>query len=181
MADRLALVIAVESYLDPAVPPAAHAEADALAFARALQGLGFARDHQIVLTGSQATRTAVESRLRKITRNPPAAESLFVFWAGHAFSEDDQPYLACYDTQADDLAATAVPVPALLSALAGPSRRALFVDPRAGLAAPPMPTGELEKFFADQPTAVCLLSCAEGEKSHTSGSLKAGVWAHHVT
>src|SRR5262249_31827485 len=50
MAERLALVIAVETYQDSAVPPAAHAESDALAFARAVEGLGFAREDQLVLT-----------------------------------------------------------------------------------------------------------------------------------
>jgi hypothetical protein len=56
MSDRLALIIAVESYQDPAIPPASHAETDAAAVSRALEGLGFGREQQILLLGSQATK-----------------------------------------------------------------------------------------------------------------------------
>src|SRR5262245_48183548 len=96
VADRLALVIAVETYQDSAVAPAPHAEADGAAFARALEALGFARDKQVVLLGSQATKTAVESRLRRLAKEPPEAEALYVYCAGHGFAEGGKGFLACY-------------------------------------------------------------------------------------
>src|SRR5262245_57170564 len=175
MGDRLALVIGVEG-----PPGAAYAESDASAFARALEPLGFARGDQVVLLGGQATRTAVESRLRKLARNPPAADTLVAYYAGPGFGEAGRGYLGCPDTQADDLAETGVPVPSLLDALAGSGcrRLLLFLDPRPGLGAGAFPTAELERFFAGRPEAACFLSCAPGEASHVSGSLKAGAWAH---
>jgi hypothetical protein len=181
MADRLALVIAVDSFQDADVPPTPHAEADAAAFARALEPLGFVREHQVVLLGSQATKTAIESRLRKLVKAPPAAEALFVFFAGHAFGEGEG-HLACFDTQADDLAETSVPLGRLLDAIAAcdGQRIAVFLDTRCGLPGEPLPAEELAGFFRKLPTGACFLSCRPGETSHISGSLKSGIWAHHV-
>src|SRR6478735_1280238 len=110
MADRLALIIATDGYQDPSLPTAAYAEADAAALSRALEPLGFTKETQILLTGSGATRTAVASRLRKLAKAPPQLESLFVFFAGHAFREGGADYLACFDSQPDDLAETSVPL-----------------------------------------------------------------------
>src|SRR5262249_25395877 len=103
MADRLALIIAVDQYQDPTIPAAAHAGAAPAAVSRALEALGFNKEPQILLTGSGAPRTAVSSRLRKLVKSPPQVESLFVFFAGHAFREGKEDYLACFDSQADDL------------------------------------------------------------------------------
>jgi hypothetical protein len=182
MADRLALVIGVESYLDAALPAAAHAESDAAAFARALEPLGFSRDSQIVLLGAQATKTAIESRLRKLVKAPPCAAELFVFFAGLASRSAGRDCLVCHDSQADDLAETSVSLRSLLEALGGSncSRVALFLDPRAGLSGEPLSLQELTAFVRKAPARVCFVSCSAGESSHTSGALKAGVWAHHV-
>src|SRR5581483_5872981 len=135
MADRLALVIGVESHQDPALPAAEYADGDAQAFAQALLALGFSRDGVTVLTGGLATRTAVASRLRKMVKSPPAADLLVAFYAGHALAEGGTPFLACHDTRADDLAETSLPLAALLDALEGSGcrRLALFLDPRAQL------------------------------------------------
>jgi hypothetical protein len=182
MTARLALVIGVEAYQDSAVPPAAHAESDAGSFSHALERLGVARDSQIVLLGSQATKTAIESRLRKMSKSPPAADELFVFFAGNAFHEDKHDQLACYDSQTDDLTETSVSLQTLLDAIrASQCRRvALFLDARNGLPGKPLGKQALVKFFTKTQSAVCFTSCAPGETSHVSGTLKAGVWAHHL-
>jgi hypothetical protein len=172
MPNRLALVVGVESPL-----PAPHAEADALAFARALEAAGF--DHQSVtmLVGPQATRTAVESRLRKLAK-APAADLLVVFVATAGFTDGGAGYLACHDTQPDDLAETGLPLRALLDALAAARahRLAVFLDHRGE----GFPLGPVEAFFAGRPASACFVSRSGGEASHVSGALKAGVWAHHV-
>jgi hypothetical protein len=182
MADRLALVIGIDSCQDAALPAAPHAESDAAAFARALEALGFPRDAQIVLLGAQATRTAVESRLRKLAKGPPADAELLVFCAGLCFREGGRDFLACHDSQADDLAETSVALRTLLDALQSSrcGRLALFLDPRAGVPAEPLSHQALIDFFTGAPSRACFVSCAEGETSHVSGALKAGVWAHHV-
>src|SRR5262245_25761429 len=172
MPDRFALVIGLDS------PGAPQAESDALAFARALGALGFAGDALTTLTGGQATRTAIESRLRKLAKAPPV-DLLVIFHAGPGFVEDGAAHLACHDTQPDDRAETGLPLRALLDAArsAAPCRRlAVFLDVRGE----GFPLDDVEAFFAARPGGVCFASHAEGEASHVSGSLKSGVWAHHV-
>jgi hypothetical protein len=177
MPDRLALVIAIDTYQEAGIPAAPHAESDAAALAALLARLGFARDRQIVLLGNQATKTAVESRLRRLVKSAPEGEALFVFFAGHGSALDGHAYLTCHDSQPDELAETSVPLGAVLEALraARCQRVALFLDSRVGL-----PGAELSAFFGKAAGAVCLASCQEGEASHVSGSLKSGVWAHHL-
>ncbi len=182
MTERLAFVIGVESHQDSTLPTAAHAESDALAFARALERLGFQRNSQIILLGSQATKTAIESRLRKLVKSPPAGEALYVFYVGHSFRAEGRDYLTSYDSQADDLAETSVPMLSLLEALTGSGCRqvALFLDARAGVGAEPLSPRTLAAYFADRPDSACFVSHSEGETSHTSGALRAGIWTHHV-
>jgi hypothetical protein len=172
MADRFALVIGLDT------PHAPHAESDALAFSRALLALGFAPDAVTTLTGTQATRTAIESRLRKLAKAPPG-DQLALFHAGPGFEEDGLGYLACHDTQEDDRADTSLPLQALLDAAsrAGSRRVALFLDVRGE----GFPLAPVEAFCAARPAAVCFVSRGEKEQSHVSGSLKSSIWAHLVT
>jgi hypothetical protein len=188
MADRLALVIAVENYQDEAIPPAPPAEADGAAFAELLGPLGFAREHQVVLLGSKATRTAVTSRLRKL-RQSAECEALYVFYAGHGFSAASKGYLTCFDSQLDDLPETSIALADLLKDLSATrcERIALFLDARAGLPAealgpkrdPYLPAEGLARFFGAAGRA-CFASCAPGESSQAALALKGGVWAHHL-
>jgi hypothetical protein len=185
MAERLALVIAVDTYQDPAIPPAAFAEADAAAFARALEPLGFARARQVVLLGSQATRTAIESRLRKLARAGQDFEALCAFYAGHAFEAEAAGHLTCFDSQPDDLPETSIALATLLDALGACKceRLALFLDARRGLPAdldPHLPAQPLAAFVGGANGRVCFTSCGPEESSHAAPSLKAGVWAHHL-
>lgn len=181
MADRIAVLIAADAHQDPDLPAAPHAEGDAAALSRALAAIGFARDAQVLLLGSAATRTSVESKLRKLAKSQ-TPEALFVFFAGHGFREGGDDYLACFDTQADDLAETSVRLESFLAALDAckPKRLALFLDLRGPLGGEAMSHGQLEKAFAKRPDAACFVSAGEGEQSHASGTLKAGVWAHHL-
>jgi hypothetical protein len=182
MTERLALVIGVESHQDCSLPPAAHAESDAATFSRVLERLGFRRDDQIVLLGSQATKTAIESRLRKWSKNPPSAQVLFAFYASHTFRQDGKDYLATHDSQADDLAETSVPLRTLLEALTTSNceRVALFLDTHSGVGTESLSRQTLADHFVRSPTMACFVSCRDGETSYTSGALKAGIWTHHV-
>jgi hypothetical protein len=189
MADRTALVIAVESYQDPAIPAAALAEADGAAVARTLEALEFARERQVVLLGSQATKTAVESRLRKLVKSPPEGEALYAFYAGHLFARGKDSYLTCFDSQLDDLVETSVALKSLLEALEASAceRVALFLDARAGLPGEKLPRGlaahlapERLESFARKAGRAVFVSCGPGEESQSWGPLKGGVWTHHL-
>lgn len=174
MTDRLALILGVESHQDPSLSTAPHADADATRFAEALDHLGFSTT---LLVGPQATRTAIQSRLRKLAKTP--AELLIVFCAARGFAINGAAYLACQDTLADDLEETGLALRELLAdALsASAQRRAIFLDLRGtGWLVEP-----IERLFSEHPATVGLLASSNGEDSHVSGALKAGIWAHHLT
>jgi hypothetical protein len=184
LAVKVAFLIAVDSYQDPAIPPARCAEADAAELARVLELHGFTRDKQVVLLGGQTTKTAAESKLRRAVQGLGPDDILYVFYSGRAFAEAGRTYLTCADSQADDLGPTSLPLAVLLNALrAGGCRHAaLFLDASAaGLPGAAPPGGaELEDFFGSGEGCVCLASCRPGETSYTSGRLKHGIWAHHL-
>jgi hypothetical protein len=180
-----ALLIAAGSYQDKALPALPHADADAAALARALEAHGFARENQVLLSGAQATRTAAESKLRRLKAALGPNDRLYAFYAGHAFTHEGRTYLPCADSQADDLPATSLPLRPLLDALAAAGTAVLFLDaPGAGLPAGPDVTPglhepEVRDFFAAG-KAVCFTSCRLEEESHSSGRLKHGIWSFHL-
>ncbi|MBY0231707.1 MAG: hypothetical protein K2W96_20670 [Gemmataceae bacterium] len=173
-----AVVIGAGEYQEPRLASAPHAGTDAAAFARALAGLG-ATDVSLFLDG-QATRTALGSRLRKLAKSPPEADLLLVWFSGLAFSLDGAAFLACHDTQADDLEETAIPLADLLAALKAAKRAVLLLDPRDGVPADPFGTKAAGKAARKVPNLALLASRSDGESSQVSGALKAGVWAHQV-
>lgn len=175
MPTPFALLFGVESPPDADLPAAKYADSDARALGHALEALGFPDDRRIVLAGSQATRTALASRLRKFGSS--AIDLLLVFYAGPAFREGDHDYLACQDTQADDRAETSLSMQAFLDALAasGCQRLALFLDARGeGMSPTALET------FVTRPNTICFTAAQAEEESRVSGSLKAGIWAHHL-
>ena len=68
MADRWAFIVAVEKPLDPTLGATPYAETGAKAIADALTLAGYAKANQFVLLGPHATKTAIESRLRKLKK-----------------------------------------------------------------------------------------------------------------
>ncbi len=183
-----AFLLSAGSSADEVLPALPHADADATAISRALEALGFGREHQVMLTGAQATRTAAESKLRRLAPTLGAGDTLYVFYAGHAFRHDGQTYLTCADSQADDLPATSLPLRSVLDGLKAAvegGRAVLFLDASgAGLAeaddiTPGADESELRDFFAAG-NAVCFTSCRPGEDAYSSGRLKHGIWANHL-
>ena len=185
MSVQRAFLIAAGSYQDEALPSHPYADADAAALARALEAHGFARETQVLLTGAQATRTAAESKLRRLTAALGPGDTLYAFYAGHAFTHGGQTYLTCADSQADDLPATGLPLRSVLDALAAAGKAVLFLDaPGVGLPAGPEVTPglhepEVRDFFAAG-NAVGFTSCRPGEGACPSGRLKHGIWAYHL-
>ncbi len=177
MSVQRAFVLSAGSYSDEALAPLPYADEDAAAFSRALEALGFAREQQVVLTAAQATRTAAESKLRRLTGALAPGDALYVFYAGHAFGGDGQTFLTCADSQADDRPATSLSLRSVLGALEAATkggRAVLFLD-AAGV-----PDDSEFRAFSAADNAVCLTSCRPGEESYSSGRLKHGIWAFHL-
>jgi hypothetical protein len=183
------MVIGIDAFQDTDIPSAVRAESDAAAFAQCLGPLDFELKNQIVLLGSQATRTSIESRLRKLARELPAATDCWVYYAGQGFTRGNKGFLLCTDSQLDDLIETTVSVESILDVLqVCPGQVALFVDDRGGWDAANFPNGysaglparEWVDFTSRQPSWVVFTASRPNEASFESGLAAGGIWSHHL-
>lgn len=186
MAERAALLIAVETYFE-AGPLLPYAVADAAELLRALPAAGYNPDKCILIAGHRTTKAVIESHLARLPKLIGKPASLLVLFIGRAFAHRNRGYLACTDTIHADLFTTSVSLAELHAALHKtkvPEISVLLdVDPLAGpgeLAPSGLDEGELRKLFDESPTCVALLAAAPGERSYESGQLRRGVWRHHV-
>jgi hypothetical protein len=189
MSKKIAILVANDTFSDPALPSIAFAESDARALAAALEEVGFASANRLLLLGPTATKTAIESRLRQLSRKLTPADEVLFFYCGLGFAAEERGYLACRDTLLEDLAPTSLALADLWHTLQAPRCRVtLFLDAGAGDFSQPLPDAleagvsraELADEFADDPSAACFLSAQPGESSHAAGALKRRVWNHHL-
>lgn len=186
MADRAALVIAVETFFEagPAVP---YAAADAAELVRALPAAGYNPAKCLLVAGHRTTKAAVESHLARLPKLLGKADSLLVLVVGRGFAHKGRGYLVCADSITPDLTGTALPVADLVAALHKtriPEVAVLLdLDPLAiqgELAPSGLDEDELEKLFDESPACVALLAAAPGERSFESAQLRHGVWRSHL-
>lgn len=176
MADRWAVIAAVEKHLHPDFPPAPFAEADARAVATALETAGVPAARRFLLTGQYATKAAVESRLRRLRKQVKKGDEVIVFWAGRGFADDGRGFLPCWDTLPDDRIETAIPVEHLFDTVGGTKAgQAVFLLSVAGL-----DDGELRQLFDASAKAVCLVACGPDEEAHAAAAVRAGLWSQLV-
>lgn len=184
MADRWALIVATDKFLDPNLVPVPYAESGAKALADALAAAGYPKANQVVLLGATATKTVVESRLRKLKKAVKRGDTLLAYWAGRGFSRGGEGYLACWDTLPDDLADTSLTVADLMTALSGTKAEQVVVLLETGTGADVggfashLDPAELAGLFGESPKAVGLLAADAGEAAHPAASLKSAVWTH---
>lgn len=183
---NIALLIAVEHYAEPRFAARRFAAADVQAMNAAVAELGYAELDQVVLIDGQATKTIIESKIRRTLRSLAAEDTLLIYVAAHGFADRGKSYLVCHDTQAADLVATSIAWSSLLTQLrdAECERALLFVDScSVGLGKfdfEPFAHDELSHHFANQEKQVCLLSCDVGETSWPAMKLQHGAWASQV-
>ncbi len=185
---KVVICIAVERYTDPRIHSVDHAAADAIEFASALEQHGFEGGDQLILIDGNATKTTIESKVPKWIQGLDAGDLLFLFLAGHGFSQAGGNFIACHDTLHDDLANTSIRVEWLFDQLRSSSccKVALFLDScQPGLLAA---TGtcadfagdELDQFFQESEHRLCFAACAPGEESRRHASLGHGIWTYHL-
>ncbi|MFO0866607.1 MAG: hypothetical protein U0744_18535 [Gemmataceae bacterium] len=179
---RVLISIGIERYSDERIPAAPFAEADATDFAVALKPLGFDAAHQIVLSGEKATKTAIESAIRRTLKSLGADDHFHLFMSGRGFSIDEGNYLASRDTDLDDLEATSISVDGLLDQIErSPCKHVvLWLDSGEGSVGERWSHAAFENFFLSSNRRVAFVACSEGEVSHASHALKHSLWAHHV-
>jgi hypothetical protein len=187
VADRWALVIAVDNYLDPEWGLVPFAESGARALADALAAAGYPTERQFVLLGPHATKSVIESRLRKLKKAVRRGGEVLAYVAGCGFSRSGSGFLACWDTLPDDPAETALPVADLVAALTATRAGQVVVLLDVGLGAPlpdaapadmrpTLDASELASLFGESPKAVGLTSARPDEPAYAAARLKAGVW-----
>jgi Caspase domain len=186
---KVAILIAVDSFADPALPTVPIAEADASALASALEAIGFAGDNRTILLGSAATKTTVESRMRKLARRLGQGDDVLFFYAGLGFAAGGRGFLACRDTDSQDLAPTSLAVADVANLFrAAGCRAALFLDAGAVPVAESLPEGieaglsdgELRELFGRGSGLRCFLASLPGEASHPAATLKHRAWGWHL-
>jgi hypothetical protein len=186
VADRAALLIAVETFFE-AGPPVPYAAADCAELLRALPAAGYDPKKCFLVAGTRTTKAAIESHLRRLPKLVEKAESLLVVVVTRGFTHRGRGYLVCADTIAPDPAETAIPVAELMAALHRTKCKEIVVLldvdplPQGGEMMPSgLHEGELRALFDDSPRAVGLLASAPGERSFESAELRHGIWRHHL-
>lgn len=185
-----AIIIAIERYLT-GLPNVSFAEADARGFSESLQGLGFEEADIQLLVNEGATKSLIDSKLRRVTDRLGRDDTLFFYYAGHGFADAGHNYITCYDSDRTDLSRTSLSMKLVFEFLAkaNSSRVACFVDACHSGIRPTLPdssrgllydisTDELLTFFAHSEFCVCFSSCKEGQESYPSTTLGHGVWTH---
>jgi hypothetical protein len=145
------------------LPACAFAADEVRSLAGRLEGVGFAKAQQTILAGPSATKSAAESRLRRLGKSLLPDDVVWFVFAGPAFSENGRGFLACSDTLEDDRAATALAIADIIQFLA-----ANCATVRLLLDAPGLNDNELSELFPTTGTAVGLTACEEGEPSHSA-------------
>lgn len=184
---NIALLIGIEEYADPRFARRPLASGDVRALAEALRGVGYAELDQVVLIDGQATKTIVESKLRRTIRSLAAEDTLLVYVSAHGFTDRGRDYLVCHDSQAADLVATSVAWQSVVEQLraAECERVICFVDScTTGLRLDdefePLAQTELREHFTDHPQQTAFVACSPGETSWPALQLKHGAWASQL-
>lgn len=145
------------------LPPCPFAADEVRSLAARLEGVGFAKAHQTVLVGPAATRSAAESRLRRLGKAILPDDVVWFVFAGPAFGENGRGFLASSDTLDDDRAATALAIADVVHLLGASGATVRFV-----LDAPGLGEDELSELFPTTGTAVALTACEGTEPSHSA-------------
>lgn len=188
---KVAMLIAVEHYTDKRISQVKYAERDARELGTVLREHGFDAADQIILVDSSATKTSIESRVRKVIQGLSKDDVLYVFYAGHGFARNAKNFITCHDTNLDDLDNTSIPIEWLFTQFnqSMSQKIALFLDScESGMLASAnirgiftdMTEDELKEFFDKAEHRVCFAACKPGQLSYPSDALKHGIWTHHL-
>ncbi|WP_254506864.1 caspase family protein [Anatilimnocola floriformis] len=185
---NIAILIAVEQHAEPQFPARQFAAADVRGMSAVLVALGYVELDQVVLIDGQATKTIIESKIRRTIRSLSAEDTLLVYVAAHGFAERGKNYLIGHDTQAADATATSIAWSTVLTQLrdADCERVLLFVDSCSQRVREALPDydslnhEEFEQFVEDDTRRVCFLSCGPDETSWTALKLQHGAWASQI-
>ena len=185
------LVIAIENYADPKLGKVAYTLNDANALVDVLETHGFSKAGQYVMLEEDATKTLIESRVRKLLRILTEDDELVVYYAGHGFCVAGQNVITARDSQYSDLGATTIPLADLfaqfrksdcrrITVLLDACHAGVTIDPSMRSVHTELDDDELQEFFHRAEYCTCFASCRVDESSYSSPALKHGIWTHHL-
>jgi hypothetical protein len=184
------LIVAVEKYHDIKINPVAFAEADAKGLVKAWQDLGYDPGDFTVLINNQATKTAIETHVKRLSSKAGKEDRIIVFFAGHGTSISGEnlivPVDAVYSSLLKD---TCVPINTILHYLreAESTRNLLFLDCcHSGLlptdggrrVSTVFSTEDLVNLLRDEEYCVGFASCKTDQESISSPVVRHGIWTH---
>lgn len=185
-----ALIVAVEDGLETGFGTVPYAMAGAEALAQTWEQAGINPSHQFRLFGSCATKTVIESRLRKLRKSVRRGDSVLVYWRGRGFTVGESSTLTCWDSLADDLPDTALTVADLATQLTRGRADNLIllldVDPTPvsllpADAADGLNADDLTAIVGKDPRLTILTATTGSESSHAAARLKSSLWTHLLT
>lgn len=185
------LVIAIEKYSDSKLHNVAYAMNDAKAFIEAWELHGFMKAGQYILLNDGATKTAIESQLRRMRTVLGEEDELVVYYAGHGLSVGGQNKLTAWDTQYHDFEHTSISLSHMVETLRKSkcSKIKFFLDAcHSGIEMDPTMRSvvatpsddELRDYLSGASHCVAFAACHADEKSYSSGTFKHGIWTYHL-
>lgn len=184
------ICIGVEKYQSKKIPSVIYAENDATEFNLILQNLEFDSANQFCLLSQEATKGSLESHFRRISKVLNKEDRLFIYYAGHGFSNNGSNYITCYDTRLDDLSDTSIKLQYIIQLLSEKSDSiALFLDScHSGLNIGDQIRGiysdlnesELRTVLSESKYFVGFAACKSDEQSHPISAYKHGAWTYHL-
>jgi len=185
---KVALLIAVENYQSKKISPVGYAAADADELGATLKVHGFECS---IYKNQAATKSALESHIKKAITSLGKDDTFFLFYAGHGFSDRGKNYLTCYDSLPNDGINTSLRLQLIFNQLKKSpcEKKAMFLDAcqtgwvldesmRSLLSG--MSESELEKFFDGAEYCVGFAACKLDESSWSASDLKHGIWTYFL-
>jgi hypothetical protein len=184
-------LIAVEAYQDASIKSVRFAENDATGLRDALELHGLDPANTVLLLSARATKTRIESEVRRVCKTVREGDTLYFFYAGHGFSKNDKNYITCHDTVRKDLGPTSIELQGLLKEFAKSKCRniILFLDScHSGLEIDDSMRSILSDLSDDDFRDFCstaehhqaFSACKPDEQSHSALYLKHGIWTYYL-
>ncbi len=190
MSEKYVLIIGIEKYLSNRIQIVDFAENDANEIYNSFKELEINPVNMTLLISQYATKTIIESNIKKYSKLLREDDLLILFYAGHGFSKDDSNYITCYDTQLGDLQNTSIPIQDIINKLKNTGKVILFLDScHSGLPIDNKFRGiysdlneeELKDFFDTiKHFFVGFASSKTDEVSYPIPKLKHGAWTYHL-
>ena len=160
--------VGLERFQQPALGAVEYATDSVRAFAENWIRLGLDAGDCVTLIDEEATKTTVESRLRRWSKTVGTGDMVVFVYSGRGAELNGRTLLFAHDTQPDDLEFSALNLDDVLQSIdrCQPGKTVLFLDLANGLRLEP------------KPDHVIFASCAPSEVSRASGMMKQRLWLH---